>query len=186
MAVTGLSPSARLTPGTSPQGGGGSDAPFLFPPQRGKWLSVSETEGGAPRTLSHARSLRKHLTRAETILWSRLRRGQMMGLRIRRQHPIGPYIADFACRPLKLVIEVDGATHTDAAYDARRTAFMERQGWTVMRVFNVDVYESLDGVMDAIHTRLSTLKRARTASLEGEKTRFVSIRMNPRSGKDMK
>lgn len=162
-----LSPSARPAPGTSPQGGGGNDAPFLFPPQRGKWLSVSETEGGAPHTLSRARSLRKRLTRAETILWSRLRRGQMMGLRIRRQYPIGPYIADFACRPLKLVIEVDGATHTDAAYDARRTAYLEQEGWSVMRVFNVDIYENLDGVLDAIHTRLGDQERARKTPLRG-------------------
>ena len=145
--------------GTSPSGGGKAPVYSFFPLKRGKWLSVSETEGGSSKTINRARNLRKRMTNAELILWSRLRKRQMDGHHIRRQHPIGPYIADFACRPLKLVIEVDGDTHTDAAYDARRTEFMQRQGWQVLRVFNVDVFENLNGVLELIGSRLAELQR---------------------------
>ena len=124
-----------------------------------RWGRLAEPDRPKYVAMKRARSLRKNMTRAEVILWQHLRRKQMLGLPIRRQHPIGPYIADFACRPLKLVIEVDGDTHADAAYDARRTRFMEREGWQVLRVFNVDVYENLDGVLELIGSRLAELQR---------------------------
>jgi very-short-patch-repair endonuclease len=105
-----------------------------------------------PKTLSRARKLRRTLTDAETILWSRLRR-DALGVRFRRQHPVGPYIADFACIPARLIVEVDGGTHgTDAErdHDARRDAFMRAQGWRVVRVWNTDVYERLESLMEMI------------------------------------
>lgn len=74
--------------------------------------------------------------------------------------PIGHYIADFACRDLKLIVEVDGATHGDAAevsYDARRTAALETQGWTVLRLWNEDVFKNLNAVCDAIIFTLEKL-----------------------------
>jgi len=85
------------------------------------------------------------MSRAEALLWSCIRRRALNGARFRRQHPIGPYIADFACIGAKLVLEVDGATHwTDEqlAHDARRTKFLENNGWRVIRVTNADVYET--------------------------------------------
>jgi very-short-patch-repair endonuclease len=106
----------------------------------------------APKTLSRARTLRRWLTDAETILWSRLRRNAH-GMRFRRRHPIGPFIADFACIRALPVVEVDGGTHgsdAERAYDARREAFMRARGWRVVRVLNVDVYDGLDGVMEMI------------------------------------
>ena len=109
-------------------------------------------------TVSYCRHLRKHMTKAEVILWSRLRRGAMNGLRFRRQHPIGPFIADFACLKEKLVIEVDGPSHgTDEgkAYDARRTHFFKRNGWREMRVSNMDVYENLEGALSHIARELN-------------------------------
>lgn len=133
---------AKATASPLPRGG------RLGEPDRPKYVAMKR-----------ARALRRNMTRAEVILWQYLRRKQMLGLPIRRQHPIGPYIADFACRPLKLVIEVDGDTHTDAAYDARRTEFMQRQGWQVLRVFNVDVFENLNGVLELIGSRLAELQR---------------------------
>lgn len=105
------------------------------------------------RTLNHARALRKRLTEAEVLLWSRLRRGCQGGYRFRKQHPIGPYIADFACVAGKLVVEVDGDTHgEDAAivYDVRRDAFMRARGWRVFRITNEDVFKRLDDVLDGI------------------------------------
>jgi very-short-patch-repair endonuclease len=82
----------------------------------------------------------------------------MNGLRFRRQHPIGPFIADFACLKEKLVIEVDGPSHgTDEgkAYDARRTHFFKRNGWREMRVSNMDVYENLEGALSHIARELN-------------------------------
>ena len=76
-----------------------------------------------------------------------------MGHRLRRQHPIGKYIADFAHVKSKTVIEIDGATHsTDAEirYDKIRTQFIEGKGWRVIRVNNDDVYDHIDGVCDYI------------------------------------
>jgi very-short-patch-repair endonuclease len=75
---------------------------------------------------------RRNMTDAETILWSKLQDGQLRGHRFLKQHPIGPYFADFACRRHKLVVELDGETHSspeEKAHDTRRTAFLERQGW---------------------------------------------------------
>ena len=93
------------------------------------------------------------MTGAEVILWTRLRRHNIDAHRFRRQHPIGPFIADFACLPLKLVIEVDGATHWTEeaqAYDRRRSAWLARLGWREIRVTNFDVYRNLDRVLEHI------------------------------------
>jgi len=87
------------------------------------------------------------------MLWSRLRMKDVHGVRFRRQHPIGPYIADFACIASKLVVEIDGATHaTDEQhdYDVRRDAYMTRLGWRVIRLTNEDVYRNLEEVFTAL------------------------------------
>lgn len=99
----------------------------------------------------HASRLRQNMTEAEVILWTFIRR-RATGWRFRRQHPIGPYIADFTCVPAKLVVEVDGATHgsENRAYDEQRTRFMEARGWRVIRVSNLNIYENLDGVWRTI------------------------------------
>ncbi|HWA22267.1 MAG TPA: endonuclease domain-containing protein [Caulobacterales bacterium] len=99
-----------------------------------------------------AKGFRSALTKAEVILWRHLRRNSL-GHKFRRQHPIGPYVADFACAQQRLVIEVDGATHRtpeELAHDARRTAFLNAEGWHVLRITNLDVYENMDGVWRAI------------------------------------
>ena len=109
------------------------------------------------KTVAKARSLRRRMTRAEVILWQHLRRGQLEGHHFRRQVPIGPYIADFACAKSKLVVEVDGATHAEdheLAYDARRTEFLAAHGWALCRVDNLEVYENLSGVLEGISIEL--------------------------------
>lgn len=96
-----------------------------------------------------AKRLRQDMPRAEALLWSYLRRRNHSGAKFRRQHPVGPYVADFACVPAKLIVEVDGYTHwttEQLAHDARRTSYLEALGWRVIRVTNADVYESMDGV----------------------------------------
>lgn len=100
-----------------------------------------------------AKSLRRRMTEAETILWSRLRTWRDNGCVFRRQHPIGPYIADFACVKSKLVIELDGEQHSDLAHrphDLRRDAFLQTHGWRVIRIPNERVYTALSEVLDMI------------------------------------
>lgn len=97
--------------------------------------------------------LRQTMTRAEVLIWSRLRRGAITGARFRRQHPVGRYVVDFACIAQRLAIEIDGATHhTDEQlrHDRLRTAFLNRLGWRVLRVTNDDVISNLDGVLETI------------------------------------
>ncbi|MBU6297249.1 MAG: endonuclease domain-containing protein [Alphaproteobacteria bacterium] len=104
-------------------------------------------------SVHRARNLRKRMTDAELILWSRLRRHEANDLHFRKQHPIGPYIADFACTQEHLVVEVDGDTHsTDAEreHDRKRDYYLKSHGWRVFRVTNEDVYKRLDGVLEGI------------------------------------
>ena len=103
-----------------------------------------------PEQLGFARSLRKRDTAAEQALWERLRDRRLSGLKFVRQQSIGQYIADFACRSLKLIVEVDGATHDDAACDERRTGWLEANGWTVVRVTNVEVFTRIEAVLETI------------------------------------
>lgn len=112
------------------------------------------------------------MTKAEVILWMNLRKRSLNGARFRRQHPVGPYIADFACIGSKLIIEVDGATHStpdELAYDAQRTKYLESEGWTVIRVTNTDIYENIDGVWCLIAAKLAPPSRsARHLPASGE------------------
>jgi len=108
---------------------------------------------------TNARSLRRDMTEAERALWRRLRRQQFMDARFRRQVPIGPDIADFACLKAKLIIEVDGSQHVEAAgYDARRDAYLEREGFTVLRFWNNDIVARADAVMEAIFVALDGVR----------------------------
>jgi len=97
-----------------------------------------------------ARKLRRDATAVESKLWQRLRSRQIEGAKFRRQFPIGPYIADFACIELKLIIELDGGQHVESATDAGRTARLETNGYTVIRFWNSEVIENLEGVLEAI------------------------------------
>jgi very-short-patch-repair endonuclease len=83
----------------------------------------------------------------EQLLWLALRNGQIGGMKFRRQHPIGPFVADFYCHEAKLVVEVDGMSHDDKMrQDAARTVFLESEGLRILRVMNEDVMDDLDAV----------------------------------------
>ncbi len=101
---------------------------------------------------ARARELRRELTPAEKKLWQRLRNGQLNGAHFRRQHAIGTYIVDFFCARSKLVIEVDGDSHTDQiAYDAERTQWLnEQKHYRVIRFTNDEVHHHLEAVLQAI------------------------------------
>ncbi len=105
------------------------------------------------KTIKRTKILRRRMTDAEVILWSQLRRRAADGFRFRRQHPIGPYVADFACAMRRLVIEVDGVTHStdyEIELDRRRDAYLRSRGWQIFRVTNEDVYKRLNAVLEGI------------------------------------
>ncbi|MCA0304125.1 MAG: DUF559 domain-containing protein [Proteobacteria bacterium] len=108
-------------------------------------------------TTSRARSLRREGSRAEKICWELLRDRRMAKVKFRRQHPIGPYFADFACKSRKLVVEIDGEHHAfQVEADARRTAFLEAAGWHVIRFWANEVVANPEGIWQAIDAWLET------------------------------
>jgi very-short-patch-repair endonuclease len=109
-----------------------------------------------PEQTKNARNLRTEMTLAERKLWHAIRGKQIIQCRFRRQHPIGPYIADFACVEGMLVVELDGGQHQEQSdYDLQRTRFMQSCGWRVLRFWNNQVFESLDGVLSRIAETLT-------------------------------
>ena len=108
------------------------------------------------RLLSRAKAMRTEMTQPERELWIALRAKRFEGVKFTRQVVIGPYIADFVCRSRKLVIEVDGDTHIDADRDERRTAYLNSQGYSVVRFTNSDVMSNLDGVLISLSDVLAT------------------------------
>jgi very-short-patch-repair endonuclease len=109
-----------------------------------------------------AQHLRNTMTDHERLIWYALRGWREQGFHFRRQAPIGPYIVDFVCHRYQFVIEVDGSQHgwcRNRRNDARRDAWLRRQGYEVMRIWNVDVRENLDGVLDGIHAAVSERRR---------------------------
>ena len=112
---------------------------------------------GKHETRRRATQLRNDMNKAEWLLWLRLRNRQVGGLKFRRQHPIGPYVADFACLSEKLVIELDGASHEGfEARDRAKDDYLISNGWRVMRLQNSDVYE--DELDSLGHSILAFLK----------------------------
>ncbi|MCX7356139.1 MAG: DUF559 domain-containing protein [Alphaproteobacteria bacterium] len=105
-----------------------------------------------PHRTSTVRKLRRNSTDAERALWNALRTSGWPW-KFRRQHPIGDAIADFACVPRKLVIELDGGQHGGEA-DIGRSARLARHGYRTIRFWNHEVLGNLDGVMDAIRREL--------------------------------
>jgi very-short-patch-repair endonuclease len=104
-----------------------------------------------PTATARARAPRKEAPVPERLLWSRLRAGQLAGVRFRRQHPLGPYILDFYCASRNLAIELDGMSHDERVdYDARRTAYLESAGLHVVRFSDDEVLTDLDGVVQRI------------------------------------
>ncbi|MHB8136381.1 MAG: endonuclease domain-containing protein [Anaerolineaceae bacterium] len=103
------------------------------------------------QTRANARQLRRDQTLAETKLWLALRSHQLENIHFRRQHPIGNYIVDFCAPQAKLIIELDGSQHLEQQeYDAERTEFLESKGYRVLRFWNRDVLNNLDGTIIVI------------------------------------
>lgn len=112
-----------------------------------------------PITLK-ARRLRSSMTDAEQRLWRKLR-GRQLGVAFRRQYPIGPYVADFACVPLKLLIELDGGQHAEeqgVTHDLQRDAWLKEMGYVLLRFWNHDVMQRTEVVLEAIWREVEVLR----------------------------
>jgi very-short-patch-repair endonuclease len=111
----------------------------------------------APAATALSRKLKATQTDAERRLWFELRLRQM-GVKFRRQHPIGKYVVDFVCLEVRLCVELDGSQHVArSAYDARRTKFLESRGFEVLRFWDNDVLTDIDSVKEVIWIALARL-----------------------------
>jgi very-short-patch-repair endonuclease len=103
----------------------------------------------------NARQLRRDQTDAEKHLWQHLRASQIEGIKFKRQVPVAGYIADFLCVQAKLIVELDGGQHAEqVSYDEARTLVLQQHGFTVLRFWNNEVFENLDGVLMRIVEQL--------------------------------
>jgi len=106
---------------------------------------------------SFARDLRRRQSDAERILWSKIRARQLMGIKFRRQHPVGGYIVDFISLDYRLIIELDGGQHNEPAgaeKDLIRTQQLEKMGYRVIRFWDTDVIKNCEGVILTIENAL--------------------------------
>ena len=137
---------------------------------------------------NRARSLRRTMTRAETLLWRYLKAHHVDGLGFRRQVPMRGYIADFACHAARLVVELDGETHDFESRlrdDAIRDAWFKSQGYDVLRFTNNDVLRNLEGVVAAIREAAPAGDRSAPPSLSlphkgGGNTNISTARVSPK------
>src|SRR4051812_2783846 len=105
----------------------------------------------APHLIAFAKKLRTDSTDAERLLWSRLRAKRFFGSKWKRQHPMGNYIVDFICFEMQIVVELDGSQHATACdEDATRDAWLQSEGFAVLRFWNNEVFENLEGVLTTI------------------------------------
>ncbi|MEO1716688.1 MAG: endonuclease domain-containing protein [Planctomycetota bacterium] len=131
--------------------GGGEHRPYRN--------SVRATESAT----TNAKTLRSKMSRPEVMLWQHLRRQQLEGLRFRRQHPIGSFIADFFCAEVSLVIEIDGASHRGdrKQRDRERDAWMTERGLHVLRFRAAEVLSDLDAVLSTIRREAIRIRETR-------------------------
>src|SRR6266849_3760297 len=101
-----------------------------------------------------SRRLRRNATIAEQRLWNRVRSRALCGMKFVRQEPIGPYIVDLVCREQRLIIEVDGGQHAESERDAVRDQWLRDHRYRVLRFWNNDVIQNIDGVLETIASAL--------------------------------
>ena len=133
------------SPHSSPQGG--EEGNFYF--HHHNYTSYANLK---------SKELRQNLTDAENILWTVLRRNQINNLHFKRQKPIGKYIVDFICREKHLIIEIDGGQHNqekNIVYDCERTRFLESYGYKVIRFWNNEIDNNIEGVYKTIMNALT-------------------------------
>jgi very-short-patch-repair endonuclease len=109
-----------------------------------------------------AKSLRKNMTEEERILWSKIRNKQIGNIKFRRQEPIGNYIVDFVSFEKKLIIEIDGGQHNTSKnieYDTKRTKYLKEMGFDIIRFWNKDIRNNIEGVITKIVEHISPSPR---------------------------
>src|SRR5688500_1470550 len=115
-----------------------------------------------------AKQLRSNATEPEQALWRALKQIPVYGSHFRRQVPIGPYVADFACLKARLLIELDGGHHSRddvATKDEIRTRWLENEGYRVVRFWNTELSENMNGVLDTIYAALYGSPQSEAAAL---------------------
>jgi very-short-patch-repair endonuclease len=119
---------------------------------------LQKSRSGRHRLTQAARSFRNVPTGSENLLWQQLRRGRLHGHTFRRQHPIGPYIADFCCPVQSFIVEIDGPIHAEQRdADAERQCQLEASGYRILRVTAHDVETRMSAVLQAISDSLDPL-----------------------------
>ena len=109
-----------------------------------------------------AKNLRKNQTKQETIVWNLLRNHKIYNLKFKRQYPIGNYIVDFVCHEIQLIIEIDGGQHNDNGhkiYDIERTQYLNLRGYTVIRFWNNEIDNNIEGVYQKIIETIDNIKK---------------------------
>jgi very-short-patch-repair endonuclease len=115
---------------------------------------ITALRGKDHKRAERARSLRRALTPAEFALWTRIRGRQLGGFKFVRQEPIDRYNVDFVCRERRLIIELDGGHHAQRPEDRQRDSELSALGYRVIRIWNNDVLENLDGVLQTLRSEL--------------------------------
>ena len=158
----------RLCPSPYPLPSGERDSEGSSPGGARGWTDSLSPTGGEGRVRGrfcerpgrYARSLRQSETKAERKLWFLLRNRRLGGLKFRRQHPIGPFVTDFCCTEAKLIVELDGGQHAlQRRSDKTRTAYLEAQGYRVLRFWNNDALGNTDAVLQRIALALPACHR---------------------------
>lgn len=117
---------------------------------------LADVEDRGNRPTRTARALRSNSTEAERRLWRHLKTRQVVGFKFRRQHPIGPYVADFCCLEKRLIVELDGGQHVrQVRKDQQRTEWLEAAGYRVVRFWNRQIFEDIDSVVREIEAHLT-------------------------------
>ncbi len=179
--ITPHPPASRIPPSPSGRGKGGrGEADESCPPPEGEGgargaAAAREGEGLRSRGTKHgtgrARRLRRDQTDPEGMFWGAVRAHRFVGLKFRRQYPVGRYVVDFVCLDHRLVVEIDGGQHNPHV-DAERTAFLEAQGFRVLRFWNAEVTDALDQVLSSIATEIGLSERFHGFARSGETVQY--------------
>ena len=175
-----VSPSHHSPRSLSLSKGEGESARQGRSPQSSRWGVVRR--GYSRHALTAARTLRRNRTDAEGLLWHYLRNKQLDGYRFRRQHPIGPYIVDFACLSRKVLIELDRGQHAEqTGRDEKRDAFLRARGYRVLRFWNTEVFENCFGVLERVYEAVAGDPPPQSPAPEG-----LATATPPQGGSDEK
>jgi very-short-patch-repair endonuclease len=119
-------------------------------PAGGEGTEIAAQSSVKSKAVQRARQLRKRMTDAEAKLWFALRDRRFSNFKFRRQAPVGPYFPDFVCFDVRVIVEVDGGQHADSKSDTTRDKWFTEHGFTVLRYWNNDVLQNLEGVLTAL------------------------------------